>query len=223
MADDVGERDDHDDRVEHQVDTHENHGDVDRLGESLQEHRAQQCQQDKSDQHLVSTEDTTDVRVLDRVRARIRRGQRHRDEEVGRREAQQHEDEELALPERQQPFQHRDRALAARALLRHPAVDRQCTGECDRHEHERRQRREHPGRERRDAGLVAQGGEVVDTGQAHDLPPPAPPVWRRHRMRTRLPRGPAVGACEQPPAHGPPNRTAPGRSAFAGRALRRQH
>ena len=55
---------------------------------------------------------------------------------------EQHQHEELALPERQQPLQHRDRALAVRALLRHPAVDRQRAEQRHRDQHQGRHRRE---------------------------------------------------------------------------------
>ena len=49
---------------------------------------------------------------------------------------EQDQDEELALPERQQPLQHRDRALAVRALPRHPAVDRQRAEQGQRDQHQ---------------------------------------------------------------------------------------
>ena len=41
----------------------------------------------------------------------------------------------------------------------------------DQHQHEGRDRGERTGSERGDARLVAERGEVVDAGQAHDLPP----------------------------------------------------
>ena len=46
-------------------------------------------------------------------------------------------------------------------------------GTRQRHDHQddRRDGGEEPGRQGRDAGLVAEGGEVVDAGEAHDLPP----------------------------------------------------
>ena len=84
---------------------------------------------------------------------------------------EQAEHEELAAPERQEPLEHRDRALPVRALGRHPAVDRQRAEQREQHQDERRERAEQPGGEERDARLVPEGGEVVDPGQAHDLPP----------------------------------------------------
>ena len=47
------------------------------------------------------------------------------DDEVGGHEAEQHQDEELALPPRQEPLQHRDRALTVEALGGDAAVDRE--------------------------------------------------------------------------------------------------
>ena len=111
------------------------------------------------------------VRVLDDVRAGVGRGQGDRDDEVGEGEPEQAEHEELAAPERQQPLEHGDRALAVRALRGHPAVDRQRAEQGEQHQDQRGQRAEQPGGQERDAGLVAEGGEVVDAGQAHDLPP----------------------------------------------------
>ena len=125
------------------------------------------------------------VRVLDQVRGRVGGRQRHRDDEVGRREAEQGQHEQLALPERQQPLEHRDRALAVRALLGHPAVDRERAEQGQGDQHEGRDRGEQAGGERGDAGLVAERGEVVDTGQAHHLPP---------AMRLLRPFRPGVGA-----------------------------
>ena len=112
-----------------------------------------------------------DVRVLDDVRGRVRGRQGHRDQEVGGGEPEQHQHEQLALPEGQQPLEHRDRALAVRALLRHPPVDRQRPEQGQRDQHQGRERGQHAGGERGDARLVAEGGEVVDAGQAHHPPP----------------------------------------------------
>ncbi len=43
--------------------------------------------------------------------------------------------------------------------------------ERHQHQNQRRNRGEGAGRERGDTGLIAEGGEVVDAGEAHDLPP----------------------------------------------------
>ena len=49
---------------------------------------------------------------------------------------------QLALPPGEQPLQHRDRAVAVRALLGHPPVHRQRAEQRDQHQDERRDRRE---------------------------------------------------------------------------------
>ena len=41
----------------------------------------------------------------------------------------------------------------------------------EQHQDERGERRQRAGGEKRDAGLVGQRREVVDAGEAHDLPP----------------------------------------------------
>ena len=94
-----------------------------------------------------------------------------RDDEAGGDEAEQAQDEELALPPGQQALQHRDRAVAVRALAGDAAVHRQRAEERDQHQDQGRDRRERAGGEGGDAGLVAERREVVDAGQAHHLPP----------------------------------------------------
>ncbi len=116
-------------------------------------------------------EEVVDVRVLDDVRRRVGRRKRDRDDEAGRREPEQREDEELALPAREQVLKHRDRAVAVRAGLGHALVHRQRAEEREQDEDERRYRRERPGGEGGDAGLVAERREVVHARQAHHLPP----------------------------------------------------
>ena len=59
-------------------------------------------------------------------------------------------------------LQHRDRALAVRALRGHPPVHRQRAEQGDQHQDQGRERREHAGGQRGDARLVAERGEVVD-------------------------------------------------------------
>jgi hypothetical protein len=89
------------------------------------------------------------------------------------------------------------------ALGRHAAIHRQGTEEGDEHEDERRDRRERTGRERRDAGLVAEGREVVDTCQAHD-PPPRLHVLLGLGLALRLVVAARVGllGVEEPPLEG---------------------
>jgi hypothetical protein len=69
--------------VEGQVDGDEDDRDADRLAGPAQEDRAEQGQQDERDQHPVVAEQRRHVRVLRDVRGRVRRRQRHGDEEVG--------------------------------------------------------------------------------------------------------------------------------------------
>ena len=110
-------------------------------------------------------------RVLDDVRGRVGGRQRDRDDEAGGREPEQAQDDGLALPPREQVLEHRDAALAVRAHLGDAVVHRQRAEQRDQHEDERRDRRERAGREKGDAGLIAERREVVDAGQAHHLPP----------------------------------------------------
>ena len=191
---------DHDD-VEHEVGRDQPDGDPDRLGEPAQEDHAEQPEQDQRDDDLVTAEVRLEVRVLGEVRRRVGRGERHRDEEVGGREAQQHEDEELALPEGQQPLEHGDGALAVRALLRHAAVDGQRAQQGERDQDDRGDGAHGPGGEGRDAGLVAQRGEVVDAGQAHDPPPGVGLLGRvRCGVRARVAGRVLLGALHEPAA-----------------------
>jgi hypothetical protein len=111
-----------------------------RLGGALEEHRTQQSDEHERDHDLVSLQRARDVRVLHEVLSGIRCGQRDRDQEVGGRETEQHQDEQLALPEREQPFEHRDRPCAVRALRRNPPVDRQRSAEGHEDQHHGRYR-----------------------------------------------------------------------------------
>ena len=110
-------------------------------------------------------------RILDEVGGRIGGRQGDGDEEVGRGEAEEHQDEDLARPSGQQMLQHGDRSLAVRRLAGHIPVDRQRTEQGQRDEDDGRERRERPGGEGGDTRLVAERREVVDAGEAHDLPP----------------------------------------------------
>jgi hypothetical protein len=105
------------------------------------------------------------------VRRGVRRGQGHRDQEVGGREAQQHQDQDLAAPPGKDALEHGQRSLAVGALRRHPPVNRQRPEQGDQDQHDGGQRRDDPSGQEGDRRLVADGGEVVHTGQADDLPP----------------------------------------------------
>ena len=154
-----------------EVNAHQDDGDADRLLETAQEHGGEQGQQEQRDRDVLALHPGGGERVLDRVRGRVRGGERHGDHEVGGREPQQHQDEEFPAPTRQQPLQHGDGPLAAVAFAGHPAVDRQCAQQGHGDQDQGGQRRNHARGERGDGRLVAQRGEVVDAGQAHDLPP----------------------------------------------------
>ncbi len=65
--------------------------------------------------HLVAMQPVRDVRILDDVRGRVSRRQRHRDDEVCCDKSEQDENDELARPPRT-ALEHRDAALAVRAL-----------------------------------------------------------------------------------------------------------
>jgi hypothetical protein len=173
----------HHDRVESQVDHHQADGDADRLGEPLEEHPAEQRDQDERDGDLMALEGRRPERVFVDVGGGVGGRQGHGDDEVGRREAEQDEHEEFALPVRQKAHEHRDRALAMRAVGGHAPVDGQRSQQRDQHQDGRRDRRQQAGRERGDARLVAQRGEVVHAGEAHDLPPRVPAVLGRPRVR----------------------------------------
>jgi hypothetical protein len=114
-----------DDEVECQVGGDEPDRDPDRFGEPLEEDPAQQCDQHQRDAHLMTVQDVRDERVLQDMGGGVGGREGDGDDEVGGHEAEQYEHEELALPPGQEPLQHRDRALAVRALSGDVAVDRE--------------------------------------------------------------------------------------------------
>jgi hypothetical protein len=130
----------HHDGVQRQEDRDQRHRDPHGLAETEQEHPAQDQQQHDGHGDGVSAQDVRQVRVLHGVHRRVRRRQRDRDDPRGRDEAEQHQHEQLAPPEREQVLQHRDRPLAVRALVRHPAVHRQHPQQRQRDDQQRRQR-----------------------------------------------------------------------------------
>ena len=168
---DLDDRNGQHDDVQRQIDGDDQDGDADGLLETAQEDCAQHRQQEQRDRHVLSLQPAGDNRVLDQVRRGVRRRQRHGDHEVRRGKAQQDQDEQLSAPARHEPLKHRDGALAPVALARHAPVDGQSAQQGDGDEHEGRERRNHTRGERGDRRLVSQGGEIVDAGQAHHLPP----------------------------------------------------
>jgi hypothetical protein len=219
-----------DDEVEQQVSPDEDDGEPDGLLEALEEDRAEQRDQHERDGDRVVRPHGR-VRVLDDVRRGVGRRERDRDDEVGGDEAQQDEDEELTSPTREQLFEHRDRALAVRALARDAAVDGERAEEGEQHEDERRHGRERAGGEEGDARLVAQSREVVHARQAHHLPPRvlvvvALPLVRAFRgLRLVQPlEHPAAERAERPlrTNQSRDHRQLPNRGAAAGAAPRNQ-
>ena len=71
----------------------------------------------------------------------------------------------------EQLFQHRNAALAVGAGGSDAIVNRQRGEEGYQDEDKGCDRREETGSEESDTGLVTEGGEVVDPGEAHDAPP----------------------------------------------------
>ena len=96
---------------------------------------------------------------------------RHRDHEVGGRKAEQNQDEPLALPAAEQILEHGDGPLPGVAAPGDLRVDRQGAEQRHEDEDDGRDRGHRACREQRDAGLVAEGREVVDARQPDDLPP----------------------------------------------------
>ena len=147
-------------------------------------------------------------RILDDVRRRIRCRQRDGDDEPRRRETEKAQDQGLASPARQQLFEQRDAALPVRAELGDAPVHRQRAEQRQEHEHERRQRRDDAGGEKRDAWLIPERREVVDAGETHHLPPGrlvwVPRVWPLGLAETLEEPGPepvTLPFC-QPKGHG---------------------
>ena len=161
---------DHDD-VQRQVDADDRRPRGRSLPEALEEDAPRAAPAARSVSAIGWSNDAGTNGLLDDVRGRVRGRERDGDDEVGRREPEQAQHERLAAPARQQLLEHRDAALAVRAVLGDAAVDRQRAEQRQQDEDERRDRRERAGGEEGDAGLIAERREVVDAGEAHDLPP----------------------------------------------------
>ena len=134
-------------------------------------------------------------RVLDDVGRGVGGRHRDRDDEARCRKPEKAEDDRLPAPPGQPIFEDRQAALAVRAQRRHAPVHRQRAEERESDEDNRREWREIAGREERDARLVAQGREVVDASEAHDLPPA-----RGVSHPSRLPAGLVGDSCQKPRA-----------------------
>ena len=174
LRDDLHRAAGEDDEVEEEIGHRGEGGEADGLVEPPQEHCREHGEDREGDEDLVLAEHGMEERILDGVLGGVGGRQRHRDDEVGSREAQQDEDEPLALPAAEQVLQHGNGALPGIAALRHLRVDGEGAEQRDEDEDHRRDRRHRARREQRDAGLVAEGREVVDAGQPDDLPPGIP-------------------------------------------------
>ncbi len=131
---------------------------------------AEDAQQQKSDEHLAG-EPGRRERVVDEVRGCVGRRQGHGDDEVCGGESEEDEDEDLATPFWKQAFQHGDAALTVGTGLGHALIDRECAEQGDEYEDEGREWRKDTGSEESNAGLVTEGGEVVNASETHDAPP----------------------------------------------------
>ena len=154
----------HDDDVEDQVEGDDAHRDPDRFLEALQEDSSERHQKERGHENGVVRHPVRHIGILGDVRGGVSRRHRHRDDEVGKRES-------LALPPGQEFLQHQDAALAVRRVLRHLGVNGQGHEQGDPDQDHGGNGREHPGGEDRDSRLIPEGREIVDAGEAHDLPP----------------------------------------------------
>jgi hypothetical protein len=72
---------------------------------------------------------------------------------------------------RQKIFQHGNRTVAVRARGGHAVIHRQSAKQRQQHQYQRGNRRQCTRGEKSDSRLISERGEVINTGQAHDLPP----------------------------------------------------
>ena len=170
VQEDVNESREGDDQVEGEIDTHKNHGNIDRFLKALEENGAQDGEQEESNVHLV-LQGMRSVGIVDKVGRCIGGREGHGDDEVGGGETQKDEHEDFAGPPREQLFQHGNAALAVGAGGSDAIVNRQRGEESHQDEDKGCDRREETGGEECDTGLVAEGGEVVDPSETHDAPP----------------------------------------------------
>src|SRR5215210_4952249 len=161
----------HHDEVQQQEGPDHDHGDADGLPEALEENCAQYCHQNEGDEDLVASEVLRHERILCYVRGCVRRREGYGDHKVGRDEAQETQHEDLALPKREQPLEHRDRALPMWTFGGDPPVHRQRSEQRQEHYKQGSQGRESPSGYGGDARLIAKRREIVNPGQARNSPP----------------------------------------------------
>jgi hypothetical protein len=101
----------------------------------------------------------------------VRRRERHRNDEISGGKAEQCENEKLAGPLGEEALEHGNTALAVGAGLGDARVEGKGRKECDKDQDEGGERGEKASREEGNAGLVPEGGKVIDAGEAHDGPP----------------------------------------------------
>ncbi len=159
-----------DDDVQREVDGDDRNGEADRLAEPFQEDRTERREQQQRQRHGV-VQPVRRERILDDVRGGVRGRQGDRDDESSCSESEQAQDQRLAAPSRQEIFEERDAALTVWAELGDPSVHREGAEQRQQHEDERGERRQQPRCKEGNTRLVTQRREIVDAGEAHDLPP----------------------------------------------------
>ena len=145
---------------------HQHRGHGHRLAEAAEENRGKRRNERQGDGQLPRR-----VRGAEKVRGGVRRGQRHRDDEVRHGEAEQNEHDEFAAPPGDEAFQEGNGSQPVRGAGGDVPVDGHDAQKGDGDQDERGDGRQRPGRRDGDAGLVAEGREIVHAGQAHDLRP----------------------------------------------------
>ena len=171
FAEHMREAHQHHHQIQQEEHGHQDNGHVDGFLEAAEEDDAQAGDQGQSDGHFLAVQEVGGKRVFNGVGTGIRGRERNGDHEVRGCETQERKDEQFAAPPGKEPFQHRDGALPAGTFRSNPAVHRQGAEERNDDQHDGGQGRDHPGGKRGNGGLIAKGGEVVDAGKAHDLPP----------------------------------------------------
>src|SRR5919112_5474663 len=161
----------HDHEVDQQIGPDHGDREADRFSESLEEDPTEHREQCQCDEHPLIPQGLGPERVLDHVGRCVRRRKGDCDDPGGRHETEQAQDEQLAFPERKQAFEHGDRTLPVRALRSDDVVHGQHPEERQQYDQQRGDGRQRACGSDRNPRYVAQGGEVVDAGQAHDLPP----------------------------------------------------
>ena len=170
MCEHLKDASDRHDDIETQVHAHKDRGDVDRFIKAFEENRAKNREQDEGHGQLAM-ERARGIGVVDEVGRRVGGRESHGDDEVGGRESEQYQDKEFAAPSGEEVLKHGDASLPIGAGGGDAFVDGKGGKQRDQNEDKRSNRREDSGGEESDAGLVAEGGEVVHPGETHHAPP----------------------------------------------------